>query len=185
MQPRKIPRRPMASNMTSRLGGGDQIYQDGVRVSGPLREWTDIKDPVRRAKYPFPESLRKGCDEYYCNNYIRWYVPRARVTASDATRATPDNLHAGWSATTGITRRLSPLRMVVYPSSISGTITMLVKPPTRRASLRRVPCSWLGLPRNHAPSPLTPARPWPQPLTLKDYRWLWQLCGRIYEIRRL
>ncbi|KAG4440013.1 hypothetical protein IFR05_004527 [Cadophora sp. M221] len=55
------------------LGGGDQIYNDGIRVGGPLREWTDISNPHKRKEYPFPESLRKRCDEYYVNNYIKWY----------------------------------------------------------------------------------------------------------------
>ncbi|KAI1763617.1 hypothetical protein GGR53DRAFT_359736 [Hypoxylon sp. FL1150] len=55
------------------IGGGDQIYNDGIRVKGPLREWTDIGNPKKRREYPFPESLREACDDYYLNNYIRWY----------------------------------------------------------------------------------------------------------------
>ncbi len=55
------------------IGGGDQIYNDGIRVSGPLREWTDIGNPKKRRDYPFPESLRKACDDYYLNNYLEWY----------------------------------------------------------------------------------------------------------------
>lgn len=55
------------------LGGGDQIYNDGIRVSGPLRPWTDISNPKKRREYPFPEKLRKECDDYYVSNYIRWY----------------------------------------------------------------------------------------------------------------
>ncbi|TGJ83203.1 hypothetical protein E0Z10_g5555 [Xylaria hypoxylon] len=55
------------------LGGGDQIYNDGIRVSGPLREWTAIGNPKKRRDYPFSEPLRKACDDYYLNNYIRWY----------------------------------------------------------------------------------------------------------------
>lgn len=55
-----------------RIGGGDQIYNDGVRVNGPLRHWSDIKNPKTRRDYPFPESLRKDCDEYYASNYIKW-----------------------------------------------------------------------------------------------------------------
>ncbi|KAI2783542.1 hypothetical protein F4815DRAFT_355213 [Daldinia loculata] len=55
------------------IGGGDQIYNDGIRVSGPLREWTDIGNPKKRRDFPFPESLRAACDDYYLNNYIRWY----------------------------------------------------------------------------------------------------------------
>ncbi|KAI1425354.1 hypothetical protein F5Y12DRAFT_382643 [Xylaria sp. FL1777] len=55
------------------IGGGDQIYNDGIRVSGPLREWTEIGNPKKRRDYLFPETLRKACDDYYLNNYIRWY----------------------------------------------------------------------------------------------------------------
>ncbi|KAI0387429.1 hypothetical protein F5Y04DRAFT_240187 [Hypomontagnella monticulosa] len=55
------------------IGGGDQIYNDGIRVKGPLREWTDIGNPKKRREFPFPESLRAACDDYYLKNYIRWY----------------------------------------------------------------------------------------------------------------
>ncbi|KFA64205.1 hypothetical protein S40285_00859 [Stachybotrys chlorohalonatus IBT 40285] len=55
------------------VGGGDQIYNDGIRVNGPLREWTAIQNPRKRREYPFPEKLRAECDDYYLKNYIRWY----------------------------------------------------------------------------------------------------------------
>ncbi|KAK0630151.1 hypothetical protein B0T17DRAFT_506648 [Bombardia bombarda] len=55
------------------LGGGDQIYNDGIRVAGPLRDWTNITNPKKRREYPFPEKLRRECDNYYLNNYIKWY----------------------------------------------------------------------------------------------------------------
>ncbi|KAK4242379.1 hypothetical protein C8A03DRAFT_29478 [Achaetomium macrosporum] len=55
------------------IGGGDQIYNDGIRVSGPLRPWSDTKNPKKRKDHPFPESLRQECDDYYLRNYIRWY----------------------------------------------------------------------------------------------------------------
>lgn len=55
------------------VGGGDQIYNDGIRVNGPLRLWTDIGNPKKRREYPFPEALRAKCDDYYLQNYIRWY----------------------------------------------------------------------------------------------------------------
>jgi len=57
------------------IGGGDQIYNDGIRVNGPLRKWTDIGNPKKRREYPFPEKLRQECDDYYLKNYIRWSVP--------------------------------------------------------------------------------------------------------------
>ncbi|KAI1077160.1 hypothetical protein F5B20DRAFT_282996 [Whalleya microplaca] len=64
------------------IGGGDQIYNDGIRVNGPLREWTDISNPKKRRDYPFPERLRAACDNYYLENYIRWYSTEAFATAN-------------------------------------------------------------------------------------------------------
>ncbi|ETS86410.1 hypothetical protein PFICI_00238 [Pestalotiopsis fici W106-1] len=55
------------------IGGGDQIYNDGIRVDGPLRPWSDIGNPKKRRDYPFPGKLRDECDEYYLHNYLRWY----------------------------------------------------------------------------------------------------------------
>ncbi|KAI0592900.1 hypothetical protein F4775DRAFT_587201 [Biscogniauxia sp. FL1348] len=64
------------------IGGGDQIYNDGIRVHGPLREWTDIGNPKKRRDFPFPESLRQACDDYYLKNYIRWYSTEPFATAN-------------------------------------------------------------------------------------------------------
>jgi hypothetical protein len=64
------------------IGGGDQIYNDGIRVDGPLRQWTDIKNPKKRAEYPFPEKLRQECDDYYLKNYLRWYNTGAFAVAN-------------------------------------------------------------------------------------------------------
>jgi len=55
------------------IGGGDQIYNDGIRVNGPLRKWSTMPNPAKRRSHKFPESLRKQCDDYYVANYIRWY----------------------------------------------------------------------------------------------------------------
>ncbi|EAQ92587.1 hypothetical protein CHGG_00822 [Chaetomium globosum CBS 148.51] len=55
------------------IGGGDQIYNDGIRVSGPLHDWSNISNPKKRKDHPFPETLRQQCDDYYLKNYIRWY----------------------------------------------------------------------------------------------------------------
>jgi hypothetical protein len=49
------------------------LLDDGIRVNGPLRAWTSIGNPIKRREYQFPETLRRDCDEYYVNNYIRWY----------------------------------------------------------------------------------------------------------------
>ncbi|KAL8243783.1 hypothetical protein R6Q59_010041 [Mikania micrantha] len=64
------------------IGGGDQIYNDGVRVNGPLKSWTDIGNPHKRRAFPFDESLRSACDKYYFDNYIRWYSTEPFATAN-------------------------------------------------------------------------------------------------------
>lgn len=64
------------------IGGGDQIYNDGVRVDGPLKAWTSIGNPKKRQHFPFNEQLRAECDEYYYKNYIRWYSTRPFADAN-------------------------------------------------------------------------------------------------------
>ncbi|KAH6845249.1 hypothetical protein B0I37DRAFT_416793 [Chaetomium sp. MPI-CAGE-AT-0009] len=64
------------------IGGGDQIYNDGIRVSGPLHEWASISNPKKRKHHPFPESLRQECDDYYLKNYIRWYSTEPFASAN-------------------------------------------------------------------------------------------------------
>lgn len=64
------------------LGGGDQIYNDGVRVQGPLKPWTEISNPRKRRDYPFPEQLRSDCDKYYFDNYVRWYSTESFASAN-------------------------------------------------------------------------------------------------------
>jgi hypothetical protein len=55
------------------IGGGDQIYNDSVRVTGPLKPWTDMGNPEKRRNFPFPETMRAQCDQFYFDNYVRWY----------------------------------------------------------------------------------------------------------------
>ncbi|KIW10368.1 hypothetical protein PV08_11330 [Exophiala spinifera] len=64
------------------IGGGDQIYNDGVRVNGPLKQWTSISNPAKRRDYPFDERMREECDDYYFNNYTRWYGTEPFATAN-------------------------------------------------------------------------------------------------------
>lgn len=64
------------------LGGGDQIYNDGIRVNGPLATWTAISNPKKRRDYDFPEKLRAECDDYYLKNYIRWYSTEPFASAN-------------------------------------------------------------------------------------------------------
>ncbi|KAF9694410.1 hypothetical protein EKO04_007685 [Ascochyta lentis] len=64
------------------IGGGDQIYNDGVRVDGPLKPWTAIGNPHKRREFAFGEQMRADCDEYYFNNYVSWYGQKPFSTAN-------------------------------------------------------------------------------------------------------
>jgi hypothetical protein len=64
------------------IGGGDQIYNDSVRVTGPLKPWTDISNPKKRHDFPFPEKMRADCDDFYFDNYVRWYGTEPFATAN-------------------------------------------------------------------------------------------------------
>ncbi|KAJ9157812.1 Transcription factor [Pleurostoma richardsiae] len=64
------------------VAGGDQCYCDGIRVEGPLRQWTEIANPKKRREYPFSQALRAACDDYYLKNYIRWYNREPFATAN-------------------------------------------------------------------------------------------------------
>ncbi|OQE17254.1 hypothetical protein PENSTE_c021G09225 [Penicillium steckii] len=55
------------------VGGGDQIYNDGIRVDGPLKPWTAIGNPHKRRNHDFDNKMRAECDDYYYANYVRWY----------------------------------------------------------------------------------------------------------------
>jgi hypothetical protein len=64
------------------IGGGDQIYNDSIRVDGPLKPWTEIGNPKKRREYPFDNAMREACDHYYFGNYVRWYSTEPFATAN-------------------------------------------------------------------------------------------------------
>ncbi|KAH8109595.1 hypothetical protein DFH11DRAFT_1627141 [Phellopilus nigrolimitatus] len=55
------------------IGGGDQVYSDGVRTLGPLKGGASNPSPRKRAKMPVTPQLGKELDEWYFNNYCGWY----------------------------------------------------------------------------------------------------------------
>lgn len=64
------------------IGGGDQIYNDQIRTDGPLKAWTDIGNPHKRRTHQFPNAMRQSCDDYYFDNYVRWYATEPFATAN-------------------------------------------------------------------------------------------------------
>jgi PhoD related phosphatase len=63
------------------IGGGDQIYNDGIRVSGPLKEWTAIANPKKRYEYEYA-PMSEEVDKWYFENYGKWYCSEPFSTAN-------------------------------------------------------------------------------------------------------
>lgn len=55
------------------IGGGDQIYSDEIRVSGPLAPWTKLRNHAKRRRYPYTPELALQVNSWYRENYIQWY----------------------------------------------------------------------------------------------------------------
>lgn len=55
------------------VGGGDQIYNDGICVNGFFCFWVNIGNLKKCREYLFLEKFRVECDDYYLKNYIWWY----------------------------------------------------------------------------------------------------------------
>ena len=53
------------------VGGGDQIYNDGVMVeTTQFREWTSLKNSSEKRDAPFTSSLRFELETFYMNRYV-------------------------------------------------------------------------------------------------------------------
>ncbi|CAE6474095.1 unnamed protein product [Rhizoctonia solani] len=56
------------------IGGGDQIYSDGVtEAHAPLEPWAQELSPRKRAKIPFPLELRDKVDDWYFQHHCDWF----------------------------------------------------------------------------------------------------------------
>ncbi|KAI5119331.1 hypothetical protein M0805_000561 [Coniferiporia weirii] len=55
------------------IGGGDQVYSDGVRSTGPLEKWASDPSPRRKAKMEPTRELKKELDKWYFENYCEAY----------------------------------------------------------------------------------------------------------------
>ncbi|KAF8476167.1 hypothetical protein BDZ91DRAFT_788803 [Kalaharituber pfeilii] len=66
------------------IGGGDQIYSDTLRVSGPLHSWAAKRNPLARRTYPYSPNLATAVHNFYRENYIQWFStpPLSHATAS-------------------------------------------------------------------------------------------------------
>ncbi|KAG8710246.1 hypothetical protein FRC08_017423 [Ceratobasidium sp. 394] len=56
------------------IGGGDQIYSDGVtEPHAPLYPWAQELSPRKRSKIPFPLELRDKVDDWYFQHHCDWF----------------------------------------------------------------------------------------------------------------
>ncbi|CUA67500.1 putative protein YGR266W [Saccharomyces cerevisiae S288c] [Rhizoctonia solani] len=56
------------------IGGGDQIYSDGVtEPHAPLEPWAQELSPRKRSKIPFPVELRDKVDDWYFQHHCDWF----------------------------------------------------------------------------------------------------------------
>jgi hypothetical protein len=56
------------------IGGGDQIYNDGVMVKSKLfREWTELKNAHHKHRVPFDSDLKADLEIFYLENYAAWF----------------------------------------------------------------------------------------------------------------
>ncbi|KAG8792459.1 hypothetical protein FRC12_006032 [Ceratobasidium sp. 428] len=56
------------------IGGGDQIYSDGItEPHAPLYPWAQELSPRKRSKIPFPLELRDKVDDWYFQHHCDWF----------------------------------------------------------------------------------------------------------------
>ena len=56
------------------LGGGDQIYNDGLPKKAPLfRAWLSMKNLGRKHTVPFSDEMRDELERFYLEHYCVWF----------------------------------------------------------------------------------------------------------------
>ncbi|KAJ5777860.1 hypothetical protein N7520_001106 [Penicillium odoratum] len=56
------------------IGGGDQIFNDGVTTDSHFfQEWTKIKNPAERYSMPFTPEFRAELEQFYLQRYAAWF----------------------------------------------------------------------------------------------------------------
>lgn len=66
------------------VGGGDQIYCDGLVREPEMQEWLNLPRPELKLKYQITPEMRSAMDRYFFSHYVRQYQAGAfaRATAS-------------------------------------------------------------------------------------------------------
>ncbi|KAH8117510.1 hypothetical protein DFH11DRAFT_1575443 [Phellopilus nigrolimitatus] len=78
------------------VGGGDQIYCDGLTREPEMQEWLQLSKPELKLRYQITLEMRAALDRFYFNHYCRVFQSGAfaRATASIpmVNMADPDDL---------------------------------------------------------------------------------------------
>ena len=53
------------------MGGGDQLYCDGVTCEQELQEWVHTTNQDRKRNYPLTEEILSAIDRFYFNHYCQ------------------------------------------------------------------------------------------------------------------
>lgn len=56
------------------LGGGDQIYSDGIKLyCNAFKKWLGTKDPISKYSQKLTPEFSAELDNFYLNEYLEWY----------------------------------------------------------------------------------------------------------------
>ncbi|CDF90486.1 uncharacterized protein ZBAI_06932 [Zygosaccharomyces bailii ISA1307] len=56
------------------LGGGDQIYSDGISLfCEKVKEWVETKDPTKKYRMKADEAFKENLNHFYLKEYLEWY----------------------------------------------------------------------------------------------------------------
>lgn len=56
------------------LGGGDQIYSDGISLfCEKVKEWVETKDPTKKYRMKADSAFKDDVNHFYLREYLEWY----------------------------------------------------------------------------------------------------------------
>lgn len=66
------------------IGGGDQIYCDGITREPELQEWVTQNKPEKKINFQLTEEMRFAIDRFYFNHYCHSFRSGAFARANSS-----------------------------------------------------------------------------------------------------
>ena len=66
------------------VGGGDQLYCDGIVREPEMQEWVSTKPAEKKKNYPLTEEMRFAIDRFYFNHYCQVFRSGAFARANSS-----------------------------------------------------------------------------------------------------